>query len=256
MEIIPETIPALALPDEFQTVALPKLDEIHLRVEKTFEQAKGLQIIDEQSRIAAGILTQAFKNDAKNAQAVMTPYKTVADRVVEFIRTKTQRTTNRCEMGKTVLAPKMAEWDRKEAERARREQAEAQAKTDKENERQAKAELKAGNIGRQEFKDRVANPPTVVVKPNIPKVAGNVRRTNYSAECTNVPGFVMKLLQAWQKDKATFNMLLSMIEVSKDRLSAEARRVIKTRPADSKELTVAQFETRWPFVTVKEEHTY
>jgi hypothetical protein len=66
----------------------------------------------------------------------------------------------------------------------------------------------------------------------------------------------MKLLQAWQKDKATFNMLLSMIEVSKDRLSAEARRVIKTRPDDNKELTVAQFEARWPFVTVKEEHTY
>jgi hypothetical protein len=258
-EIIPEPIPALALPSDFETVALPQLDVIHQKVEATMEQARALEITDAESRIAAGVLVSALKGDSKNAEAVMVPYMTIAQRVVDFIRTKRQRTTNLCEQARMILAGKMSIWDKKEAELAAREQQEAQAKIAKQNEREAKQELKTGQISKAEFKDKVANPPTVTVAAEVPKVAGNVRRVNFSAECIDREKFIQAVIDSANgKNKEKHLRLREVLVIDEKRLSQEARRLIKTGPQDDKhELTVEQFEARYAYyVRVKEDRTY
>lgn len=258
MEIIPEPIPALALPSDFETVALPQLDELHLRVQKTFDQAKALEITDAESRIAAGVLTASLKGDEKTAEAIMVPYMTIAERVVNFIRTRRQRTVNLGVMARGILAEKMTTWDRKEAQRAVKEEEEKQAAIGKQNERDAKQQLKAGEITKKEFKQQVANPPTVTVKPNIPAVAGNVRRVNYRAECVDRDKFIQAVIDsAHGKDKEKHLRLRDALIVDDKHLSQQARRLVKTSPQDDKhELSKEAFESRYPFVALKEERTY
>lgn len=96
---------------------------------------------------------------------------------------------------------------------------------------------------------------SVKVAPLAPKVAGNIKRVNYSAECTDKRGFLRALMA--QKDVHSFERLAAVVEVSNSKLSDEARDRIKTSPDDTKhDLTVAQFENLYPFVTVKETRTY
>lgn len=258
MEIIPEPIPALALPSDFETVALPQLDTIHLKVQNTFDQVKTLEITDAESRIAAGVLTASLKADEKTAEALLVPYATIAQRVVDFIRQRRQRTTNLGVMARGILAEKMTTWDRKEAERAAREEEAKQAAIAKQNEREAKHELKTGQISKSEFKDKVSNPPTVTVKPNIPQVAGNVRRVNYRAECIDRDKFIQAVIDsAHGKDKEKHLRLRDALVVDDKHLSHQARRLVKTSPQDDKhELSKEQFEARYPYVQVKEERTY
>lgn len=98
----------------------------------------------------------------------------------------------------------------------------------------------------------------VEVKTNVPTVAGNVRRVNYSAECEDSHMFISAMMIAYEKkDFKTYERLFAMVEVSDQKLSAEARKSIKTSPQDKNhELTAAQFEELYPFVAVKEGRSY
>ena len=101
------------------------------------------------------------------------------------------------------------------------------------------------------------HPPQVSVRPNTPKVAGNIRRVNYSAECVDVDKFLLAFINSYGKDKELHLRLRECIVVSNQKLSEKARGLIKTRPDDDRhELTVDQFQSRYPFVKVMEDRSY
>lgn len=121
----------------------------------------------------------------------------------------------------------------------------------------------------QEAKERAAQAPARVrVAPVETKVAGNVRRINYSAECTDVLAFLRAYLSLTKDEvrrRYLEDVLLRALKWTADKdniainkaLSEAARDTIKTGPDDKKhELTPEQFEKRYPFVQVKEERSF
>jgi|SRR6201998_1906694 len=111
-----------------------------------------------------------------------------------------------------------------------------------------KASLKAGNIGKRaylqalkaidaqneelkelaelEAEERKNTKVEVTVKPNVPTVPGNVKRTNYKAVCNNPALFLIAVLAAWENDdKETFVRLSEMIAIDHEKLSAKAREI-------------------------------
>lgn len=97
---------------------------------------------------------------------------------------------------------------------------------------------------------------TVKVESQVPSVHGNVKRVNYSAECTDKTMFLKNFAQA-APGSETWIRLIAMIEVSDQKLSAEAKEKIKTSPEDrNHELTVDDFEKLYPWVKVKENRSY
>jgi hypothetical protein len=97
---------------------------------------------------------------------------------------------------------------------------------------------------------------SVKVESQVPNVKGNVKRVNYSAECTNRVGFIEAFAKTKPNSEA-WTRLLAMVEVSDQLLSGEARARIKTSPEDTKhDLTIAEFEKLYPFVKVKENRSY
>src|SRR4029077_9373615 len=119
-----------------------------------------------------------------------------------------------------------------------------------------KAQAAADEVEAKENAVKVAD--SVEVKSNVPIVAGNVRRVNYSAECTDKTMFISAMMLAYEaKDFKTYERLFDAVTVSDQFLSAEARKSIKTSAEDKNhELTKAEFETLYPFVTVREDRTY
>jgi hypothetical protein len=99
---------------------------------------------------------------------------------------------------------------------------------------------------------------TLKVESQVPTVPGNVKRVNYSAQCMDKRCFINEMISAFQKkDTKTYERLLAVVVVSDQKLSEEARGNIKTHPEDARhDLTVAQFEKLYPFVTVKEDRSY
>jgi hypothetical protein len=99
---------------------------------------------------------------------------------------------------------------------------------------------------------------TTEVRPNIPTVPGNVRRVNYSAECTQPRMFLLTMIEAYnKKDTIKFERMLDMVEVSNQKLSAKARACIKTSAEDTRhDYTVEEFEPLYPYVKVKEDRSY
>ena len=64
------------------------------------------------------------------------------------------------------------------------------------------------------------------VKPNTGAVAGVVRRTNFTARCTDPKAYIEAVCRAYErKDTETFTRLVAMIEVSDQLLGAESRQV-------------------------------
>lgn len=118
-----------------------------------------------------------------------------------------------------------------------------------------------------EAEEIAKNPPKVKVKSTVPKVAGNVRRVNYSASCSDESAFLWKFVEAayrskFGKDKnredyELAKRLREMISVSNQKLSDEARSKIKTHDEDDRHpLTPAEFKALYPFVELHEERTY
>lgn len=237
--------------------ATKTLTEIAARAEAMHVNATALKVTDHESRERAGVITAQLKAEAKTAEATVTPFETPLKRVLEFIRQKRQKIANRCEEARGILASKMSEYDRAEEAKAAAERKRQQEALDAEANKQAKQELKAGDIGKREYKERVENTPQVNVAPAIPKVAGNVRRVNHSAACTDVDKFIMRMIQAHGKDKELYLRLRECVVVSDQKLSAEARKLIKTHPQDEKHpMTVEAFKALYPFVEVREDRSY
>ena len=295
-----EIIPSLDMPG-FGT-ALVTGDQIEQRIIGLAKLADSLEIVGEPSRTQAGQLTKQLKDEAKQAEATLSPYLIIVDRVRNFIRDRKTRAVNIATNARESLADKMAAYDRAEEQRAAAEAQRKQKEVDEQNRRlaeekrkadaaaaeamrkdaiaDAKADFASGRIGKREYakrlkeagaaaeaakaqaeaeaEDAAKNPPKVTVAANIPKVAGNVRRVNYSAECADTDAFIGHLCRAYQKDKELFLRLRAMLVVSNTALSAEARRVLKTHPQDDKhELTVEAFEARYlGTVKVKEDRSY
>jgi hypothetical protein len=108
-------------------------------------------------------------------------------------------------------------------------------------------------------RDNQMEAATVEVKPNVPTVAGNVRRVNYSAECVDVDGFLSEYVRLSVTDKPKAAKMREAIQVSNQVLSAVARARIKTSAQDDNprhDLTVEQFEKMYPCVKVKEDRSY
>jgi hypothetical protein len=182
-----------------------------------------------------------------------------------------------------VAREKQAALDR-EAELKRQADADAAAELKKKRIAEIRADLKAGKITLRQSKklleeagakeeaalaeaaaqeqeskqEAVKVAEKVEVKSAVPAVAGNVRRVNYKAECEDTRMFVSAMMIAYEKkDFKTYERLFDVLEVSDQKLSAEARKSIKTSPQDKNhELTVAEFEALYPFVAVKEDRTY
>lgn len=295
-----EIIPSLDMPGFGGALVQGEQVEQHIIGLATL--ADSLEIVGEPSRTQAGQLTKQLKDEAKQAEAILSPYLIIVDRVRNFIRDRKTRAVNIATNARESLADKMAAYDRAEEQRAAAEAQRKQKEIDEQNRKlaeekrkadaaaadalrkqaidQAKADLKAGLIGKREYakrlkeagaaaeaakaqaeaeaEDAAKNPPKVTVAANIPKVAGNVRRVNYSAECTNPDAFIEALCRAYHKDKELFLRLRTAVGVSNQILSAEARGKLKTHPQDDKhELTVEQFEARYlGMVKVKEDRSY
>lgn len=271
METIPEVLPAddqeqqqLVTTLKDSTVkfgrwqeAKQQLSESLTRTQTLSISAAQLTVKDHESREHAGTINARLKEEAKNAEATLFPFESPLNRILDFLRQKRQQVTNRCTEARGVLARKMSEYDRAEEAKAAAERNRQQDAIDAETKKQAKQELKAGDIGKREFKERVENTPQVNVAPAIPKVAGNVRRVNHSAACTDADKFIMKMIQAHGKDKELYLRLRECVVVSDQKLSAEARKLIKTHPQDDKHpMTVEQFKALYPFVEVREERTF
>jgi hypothetical protein len=99
----------------------------------------------------------------------------------------------------------------------------------------------------------------VEVKPNVPTVAGNVRRVNWSAECTDVDGFLSEYVRCCVTAPEKAARMREMIEVSNKSLSAAARAHIKTWAGDDNprhNLTKEQFEALYPCVKAVEDRSY
>jgi len=241
---------------------LEALAVVEDRVERAYGQATALEVKDKDSRELAGSITTTLKGESKLAEAATKPYETPVNRMLDWFRQRRQKVTNRCEEARGVLARKMAEYDRLEEQRTAAENKRLQEESDKQQKQQADRELRAGDITKKEHKERLATTPQVTVAPAIPKVPGNVRRINYTATCSNVPAFLRAMCEAYQnlKDRNSHELFLrlaSMIIVSDQRLSAQARGLIKTSPQDDKHtLTVEQFKEMYPFVEVYEDRTY
>lgn len=273
METIPEVLPAddqeqrelgiVTTPDG-QLVkfgrwqeATKNLSGISARTETLADNAKAIKVTDHESRERAGVITANLKAETKNAEAIVTPFETPLKRVLEFIRQKRQKIANRCEEARGILSAKMSDYDRAEEAKAAAERNRQQQAIDKETAKQAKQELKAGDIGKREYKERVQNTPQVNVAPAIPNVVGNVRRINYSAACSDFEKFIGKMILAHGKDKETFLRLRECITVDDRKLSAQARKLIKTHPQDDKHpLTVEQFKALYLFVEIREDRSY
>lgn len=99
---------------------------------------------------------------------------------------------------------------------------------------------------------------SVKVGPRVGPIAGNVKRVNWSAQCTDKRGFIMAMIEFHKKKEIqAFERLLAMLEVSDQKLSGEARDKVKTSMDDKDhELTVAQFEALYPYVTAKENRSF
>jgi hypothetical protein len=179
---------------------------------------------------------------------------------------------------------KQAELDRA-AEVKRREDEKVAAELREKRVKEIRADLKAGKIGKREAarllkeagameeslkaqaaadedekkRDNKMEAATVDVKPNIPSIAGNVKRVNYSAECTDADGFLSEYVRCCVTAPEKAARMRPMIQVSNQSLSAEARGKIKTKADDDNPAhiyTKEQFEKLYPFVTVKEDRSY
>lgn len=182
---------------------------------------------------------------------------------------------------KRIADAKQAELNR-QAELKRQADEEEAKKIRQERVAQIRADLKAKKITKREAEKRLreagaheeaakakaaadqdeakAKAKTVAasvrVESQVPNVKGNVRRVNYSAECTHRVGFIEAFANTKPKSEER-TRLLAMIEVSNQLLSGEARDRIKTSPEDDKhDLTIAEFEKLYPFVKVKENRSY
>jgi len=91
---------------------------------------------------------------------------------------------------------------------------------------------------------------TLKVQPNlthVSDVAGNTKRTNFKAECTNPNAYILAVCEAYKKgNMAVFDRLVLMLEVSNERLGAEAR---KTK-------SNAEMQKFYPFVKAWDEKSF
>jgi hypothetical protein len=183
-----------------------------------------------------------------------------------------------------IAREKQAVLDR-EAEEKRRLDEEAASELRKKRVAEIRADLKDGKITKRQAekllkeagaleeslkakaaadeedakRDNKMEAATVEVKPNIPTVAGNVRRVNWSAECTDVSGFLSEYVRCSVTAPEKAARMREMIEVSNKSLSAAARAHIKTWAGDDNprhNLTKEQFEALYPCVKAVEDRSY
>jgi len=226
-----EIIPSSELP-EFNK-ALVTLEDLEDQLVPLSDEARKIKIESGSDFARAGELMAKLKEADKATDATMLPYKAILKKVTDYIRTRSQRVTNKVEETKGVLVPKMAEWTRKEAsaaaaeqERKQREE-EARLKREAEEKRQkdeaAAKELRKERVNqiRQDLREKkitvrqsekllreagaleeaakaqisadeadakakaAEKASHLKVEPNIPTVAGVVKRKNWKFKITN-----------------------------------------------------------------------
>jgi hypothetical protein len=213
-------------------------------------------------------------NRVEEVRSILTPKMSAWDRAEEAAAKAEQ---DRIQREKQAELDRAAEVKRQEDEKAAAElkrQRDAQIRADlaakeitsreaeklrKESEKQ-REELKAkARAEEEEAKKKAAEVASrIEVHPDKPMIAGNVRRVNYSADCTEVQAYILTMILAHEKkDMVKFGRMVDMIEVSNLKLSAKARACIKTSPQDTKhDYTIEEFEALYPFVKVKESRSY
>lgn len=225
--------------DELKGILNPRMGE--------FDRAEEKAVEEEKQRVARELKQKEERDAELKRQADEAHAKELRKKRVEEIRADLK--AGKFGNPKTLAA-------KREADRLLREAGATE-----------EAALTQAAIQEQEAKERAAQAPSRVrVAPVETKVSGNVRRINYSAECTDVLNF----LRAYHLTKdETLRTHLEYVLLKALRWSADdsialnkafsdvARDTIKTGPDDKKhELTPEQFEKRYPFVAVKEKRSF
>lgn len=156
----------------------------------------------------------------------------------------------------------------REAEEKRQADIEAAKEAKRKKVALIKADFAAGKIGKREYakqlkeageeaeaakeqaeldaEERKNVKVTVTVEPNIPTMKGVVKRTNYTAHCTNQDGFILAALAEFQT-LGHFGIYREFIEVNDDLLAKHAREVVKDD---------ALMEKKFQFVSAKSKKTF
>lgn len=227
----------------FET-ALATMEQLENGLAPIAEQARTMKVESADDYAKAADLIAQLKISTKTGASTLAPFEGIIARVHDFLQTRKNRHKNRVEMIHMVLTDKMGAYTRREKEAAEAEQRRLNEEARKKRDADLKAQVKAGDLGKREAaKIAKEAPPEVKVEPNIPKVAGVVRRMNYYAECTNEDAFLLEFAKRYVKgDKS----LRHYVNVNAQQINAAAREM-----KDSKAL-----EAVLPFVKGREEASF
>lgn len=222
------------------------------------------------------------KNGAEQCRAEIEPRLGMWDRAVEAADRAAKERQKREEKERLDrLAEEKRQADAEQAKELRKQQA-AQARQDYNSgvfgpvsSKKAKSELAKRLAAAQEMEESLKlqaeadheeameqnaqKVETIQVKSSVPKVAGNVRRVNWKAQCADVDKFLLMWATSKKSDPMLHARLRRAIFVDDKYLSQQARERIKTSDQDDNpkhDLTAEQFEKLYPFVKTAEDRSY
>lgn len=198
-----EIIPTHVLPpDDLDKlgIAVREVEDLSLQLPALREKAKTIEVKwpHKESYLAIGAVLSEVRNLRKQGEAQFSPFDLIVDRVKDWLRTKKHKHTNACEEIEALCKPKMKDYERAEAEAARKEQDELNRKA-----------LKTGGA-------------PVTVQPDLPSVGGYRKSTTYPVQIIDADKILRKWESATGKHK---EYLRKFITIDAKALGEESRRL-------------------------------
>ena len=261
LELVPQ------IPVEGVQRAHGELASLTLTLEQYEAKAKAIVVDSPQKYLEAGELMKAVRDNKKQGAWVMNPLKSIAKTITDKFRTMELAHANKATQIEGILEAKMVEQKRRERDAAAaeerrineeaRKRAEAEAEERRQEtlrlleeekkrmEKELKAQVKDGDIGKREAErlrkeaeakaaaakaeaDRQAeaekqNVQAVKVSENTPKIAGLRQRINWYAECSDLG----KLLEGYVKADPVTRGFLQQFLMADDKAIAQFARQVK-----------------------------
>jgi hypothetical protein len=192
-----EIVPALKIDETALARTLGDVEVLTAQLAPLRQRARDIQVDSPQSYADLGGVLSDVRAIRKQGKALFVPFDTLVDRVRTYLRTKLLVNQNACEEIEGIILPKMKEFERYEIGEA-----------EKEEKHLNKAREKAGEA-------------PVEVKPNLGKVAGYARRTNYKAEFVDFDALLKEFRKSTDKNRLLF--LRQFIQPNAQRLGEFAR---------------------------------
>src|SRR5882724_1250391 len=147
-----EIIPSMDMP-EFEK-ALSTMDSLESKLNPLYDRARRLEVTDRATREEAKQILDEAKSYDKLGEATIAPYKSIVNRVKDYLLTRERKVANRKEEIRMALTPKMNQYDRAEEAATLAEQKRVQDALEASLKRQAEERRLADELAAKELRTK------------------------------------------------------------------------------------------------------